>query len=167
MNAFCNRLGPESEHDISFEEQHDPHNVSSDITGPSDVESDPENQSKKRPDRITLMADHQVPDPSMTKDILLGSPAKSTPSDSEDGKRSIRESCEKDAELVPEKAQSREGDDAAEVENLGTAESTTSNVDVGAVQLVDHDRNNQDRRESQRNDQCSSSSSNVNPASTI
>ena len=89
---------------------------------------------------MTLNADQQVP--SITQEQ-----SQSSPVDYEDGKRDIRESCEKEAELVQEKAQS-------------------SSVDVGAVEPVVYGHN-QGQVESAGNDQCSSSSSHVNPASTM
>ena len=131
--------GPESEHDISLEEQ-DSHNVSSEHTEPSDLDGDPENQTSVRPNKMTLNADQQVP--SISQEQFQSSPV-----DYEDGKRDIRESCDKEAELVQEKAQS-------------------SNVDVGAVKPLDYGHN-QGQAESLEYDQCSTSSSHVNPASTM
>ena len=89
---------------------------------------------------MTLNTDQQVPSISEEQ-------SQSSHVDYEDGKRDIRESCEKEAELVQEKAQS-------------------SNVDVGAVEPVVYGHN-QGKVESPGNDQCSGSSSHVSPASTM
>ena len=101
--------------------------------------------------------------PNITRihDDLQGSPSKSSPSDSEDGKKDIRESCEKEAELVPEKAWPKDNG-SSNVETLVPA--ITSNVDVAAIRR-EGDGHNQ--RGSQGVDQCTTSSSNVNPASTL
>ena len=128
-------------------------------TDPSDLENDPENQAKARPSKMTLNSDQQVPSITKTYDGLQGSPSKSSPSDSEDGIKDIRESCEKEAELVQEKAQPKDYDSS----DTGTViPANASNVDVAAVRRQD-DGHNQSGY--QRDDQCSTSSSNVNPAS--
>ncbi len=111
---------------------------------------------------MNLNQDQQVAEISARHEQLQSSsPAKSTPSDSEDGKkRDIRESCEKEAELVPEKAQSK---DSAGAE-AGQVLTGTSNVDVGVVKA---ECDSTCDGESQMRDQCSTSGANVNPASPL
>ena len=119
-------------------EEQGSHNVSLEHTDPSDLDSDPDNQAMIRPSTMTSSTDQQVP--SIAEETLQNSPI-----DPEEGKRDVRESCEKEAELVQEKAQS-------------------SNVDVGAVGSV---VSGYHQGESLGSDKCSTSTSDVNAASTV
>ncbi len=143
--------GPESEHDASFEEhQNSEHNDLSDLEHEADV------GVKVRPSQMNMNTDQQVP--MATQEQLQGSPSKSSPSDSEDGRKGdIRESCEKDDELVPEKAQAKETEDCAEEASRAGG----SNVDVGRVSGRGREGETEKHEPS-----STSGSSNVDPAST-